>query len=104
MLCPVADAQGAELRPAFVFNRAKGSLRPERCERLLERRAYVRARPALGLAAQSMHGGDARARAAAEYFAEKDPVRYASLEAAANMSRGRLSSAAVESSTDSACA
>ena len=52
--------------------------------------------PALGLAAQSMHGGDARARAAAEYFAEKDPVRYASLEAAANMSRGRLSSSAVE--------
>lgn len=96
MLCPVADTQGAELRPAFVFNRAKALFGLSVANASLSDARMSAPAPALGLAAQSMHGGDARARAAAEYFAEKDPVRYASLEAAANMSRGRLSSSAVE--------
>ena len=96
MLCPVADSQGAELRPAFVFNRAKALFGLSVANASLSDARMSAPAPALGLAAQSMHGGDARARAAAEYFAEKDPVRYASLEAAANMSRGRISSAAVE--------
>ena len=96
MLCPVADTQGAELRPAFVFNRAKALFGLSVMNASLSDARMSAPAPALGLAAQSMHGGDGRARAAAEYFAESDPARFASLEAAANMSRGRLSSAAVE--------
>ena len=96
MLCPVADTQGAELRPAFVFNRAKALFGLSVMNASLSDARMSAPAPALGLAAQSMHGGDGRARAAAEYFAESDPARFASLEAAANMSRGRLSSVAVE--------
>ena len=93
MLCPVADTQGAELRPAFVFNRAKALFGLNVTNASLSDARMSAPSPALGLAAQSMHGGDGRDRAAAEYFAEKDPARYSSLEAAANMSRGRVSSA-----------
>lgn len=96
LLCPVADAQGAELRPAFVFNRARALFGLEIQNTELSEVRMSAPAPALGLAAQAMHGGGERERAAAVYFARSDPERYAALEAAANMSRGRLSPEAVE--------
>ena len=87
---------GAELRPAFVFNRAKALFRPERHKRFLSDARMSAPSPALGLAAQSMHGGTAVPAPLRNISQKKTPARYSSLEAAANMSRGRLSSAAVE--------
>lgn len=94
--CPVVDNSGAELRPAFVCNRAAalfgiGSIN----NRLSELRMSAPA-PALGLAAQGLRSGGARESAAREYFALKEPQRMAGLEAASKMRRGSLSSAAVD--------
>lgn len=105
MLCPVADTQGAELRPAFVFNRAKAlfGLNVTNAS-LSDARMSAPSPGARALPRDPGTAGSGRARAAAEYFAEKDPARYSSLEAAANMSRGGSPRRRSRSSTDSACA
>ena len=96
-LCyPLFDADGAALRPAFVFNRAKALFDlPVRHADIGEGRMSAPA-PALSLAAHALNGGSPREKAAAEVFRDKEPERFEKLSAAAQMSRGRLSPAAVE--------
>ncbi len=91
LLCPVMDADGAELRPAFVFRRAQSlfGIEPESAD-LTDARMSAPA-PALGLAAQAIHGGSGREQAAAEYFNHNAPARAAALKAAAELTRGSLS-------------
>ena len=96
LLCPTVDSTGAELRPAFVFNRAAAifGIEPERAD--LSAARMSASSPALGLAAESFKKPGAAELAAREYFAEKEPQRLRGLEAAANMSRGKLSTEAVD--------
>lgn len=94
--CPSCDENGDPLRPAFLFHRAAQlfSLTPALAA-LDEARLSAEA-PALTLAAHAVKGGSARAEAAAAWFREREPERFERLEAAASMSRGRLSPRAVE--------
>ena len=93
---PLCGADGAELHPAFVLNRAKAifdlPVRPLDTE-LLRLSAPA---PALTLAAHAVSGGGQRAAAAAAYFRARQPERFARLEQAAVRSRGQLSPASVE--------
>ena len=91
MLCPASGTEGEALRPAFVFRRCEAlfGLTPENAD-LTDARMSAEA-PALGLAAEAIHGGGGRERAAAEYFAERAPARSAALRAAATLTRGSLS-------------
>ena len=91
LLCPMQNADGAELRPAFVFRRAQNlfGVEPENAD-LVDARMSAPA-PALGLAAQAIHGGGGRERAAAEYFNKNQPARAAALKAASELTRGTLS-------------
>jgi len=91
LLCPAAGSDGTELRPAFVFRRAQSlfDLEAESAD-LTDARMSAPA-PALGLAAEAIHGGGGREQAAAEYVARQDPVRAEALQAAAELTRGRLS-------------
>jgi len=94
--CPLTDGDGGELRPAFVFQRAKALFAlPVRTLRTQEARLSAPA-PALTLAAHAVSGGTALERAAADYARRAWPERFAALTAAASMSRGRLSPRAVE--------
>ena len=96
MCYPLFDADGAALRPAFVFNRAKALFDlPVRHADIGEGRMSSPA-PALSLAAHALNGGSPRETAAAEVFRDREPERFARLSAAAQMSRGKLSPAAVE--------
>lgn len=92
----LTDAEGAEQRPAFVMNRAGAifGIEPKRGDMADIRMSA--AAPAMTLAAAAMRGGRGRAQAAADYLMKEKPERYASLLAAAEMNRGRLSPAAVE--------
>ena len=91
MLCPLAGADGEPLRPAFVFRRARALFDlPEESADLTDARMSAPA-PALGLAAEALHGGGGREQAAARYFAEAAPERSAALKAAASLLRGSLS-------------
>ena len=91
LLCPMQDADGAELRPAFVFRRAQNlfAIAPENVD-LTDARMSAPG-PALGLAAQAIHGGGGREQAAADYFNRNAPDRAAALKAAAELTRGSLS-------------
>ncbi len=91
LLYPMRNADGAELRPAFVFRRAQTlfHIEPENAD-LTEARMSAPA-PALGLAAQAIHGGGGREQAAAEYFNKHAPQRAAALKAASELTRGSLS-------------
>ena len=96
LLCPLADADGAAVRPASVFRRAQALFRlPVRTTDLTDARMSAPA-PALSLAAEAIRGAGGREQAAWEYFAETDPARTAALEQAAHAVRGSLSRAAVE--------
>ena len=96
LLCPLADADGAAVRPASVFRRAQALFRlPVRIVDLTDARMSAPA-PALSLAAEAIRGAGGREQAAREYFAETDPARTAALEQAAHAVRGSLSRAAVE--------
>ena len=94
--CPTCDTDGEALRPAFLFRRAEAlfSLEPERSD--LDRARLSAPGPALTLAAHAVRGGSARAAAAAAWFRAREPERFRKLEAAASLSRGRLSPQAVE--------
>lgn len=96
MSYPVSDAEGEAQRPAFVYNRAAAlfNIEPEHGG-LSDARLSAPA-PALGLAAHAIHGGTAAEFAAADYFARREPERWAALKRAAEMSRGRLSQHAVK--------
>ena len=87
---------GERLRPAFVFNRAQALFRQEAEPVQQEQLRLSAAAPALTLAAHAVRGGSGAARAAADYFRHMQPERFARLETAAQMSRGRLSPAGVE--------
>ena len=91
LLCPTQNADGTELRPAFVFRRAQSlfAIEPESAD-LTDARMSAPA-PALGLAAQAIHGGGGQAQAAAEYFHKNAPDRAAALKAASELTRGSLS-------------
>lgn len=91
MLCPVNGAEGAALRPAFVYRRAQALFRLEAADADLTDARMNAPGPALDLAAQAIHGGGGWERAAAEYFAEAAPERSAALKAASRLSRGSLS-------------
>ena len=96
LCCPMTDADGAEQRPAFVFNRA-AALFGLPVQTVDIRRARLAApAPALTLAAHALSGGGRVERAAAQYAARVWPERFAALSAAARMSRGRLSPRTVE--------
>ena len=91
-----ASAAGEPQRPAIVYKRAQAlfdlpeqPVEPERCR-------LAAPAPALTLAANALRGGDALQRAAAAWARERMPARMAPLEAAAAMTRGRLSPAAAE--------
>ncbi len=95
LLCPTADGSGAELRPAFVFNRAAALFGIE-AERADMKAARLSARaPALALAAEGIRGAGAVESAAREYFAAREPECMAAMEAASAMGRGSLSAQAV---------
>ncbi len=94
--CPMTDGEGGELRPAFVFNRAKAVFGLEVKMPELSRLRMAAEGPALSLAAWAIKGGGSREQAAAEYFRARQPERMAKLEAAARLGRGRLSPAMVE--------
>ena len=92
---PVANADGEALRPSLIVKRAQAlfslpveSVSPE----TLRLSAPA---PALTLAAQSLRGGSAASRAAADWFRMAEPARFARLARASEMTRGRLSPAAV---------
>lgn len=95
MLCPLNDAEGESVRPAFVFKRAAALFDLEVRYASLDEARLAASAPALGLAAQSVHGGTGIERAAAEYFAAHQPERMNALERASAISRGRLSTGAV---------
>ena len=92
---PEHDASGASQRPAFVVNRALAvfSMQPEQPD--VDRLRTGALKPALLLAADSLHGAGAYAASAARFFAEYSPERLEALKKAADMSRGRLSSDSV---------
>ena len=96
LLCPMADSEGAAVRPAFLFRRAQAlfGLTPVNAD-LTDARLSAPA-PALGLAAQAIRGGDGRWQAAAEYFEAHEPDRARALQAAAALRRGSLSPRGVE--------
>ena len=96
LCCPVADSSGAELRPAFVFNRAAALFDIQAENSDLSRLRMSAVNPALGLAAQGIRGGGARENAARQYFEDYAPERMKSLEAAAKMRRGSLSAKSVD--------
>lgn len=94
--CPLSSADGEEQRPAFVFNRAKALFGlPVQIADLASLRMAA-PDPALSLAAQALRRPDGRSLAAAEYFRAAEPERFAALERAARMTRGRLSPVAIE--------
>ena len=95
LCCPVADSSGAELRPAFVFNRAAALFGIKAENSLLPRLRLAAPAPALGLAAQGIRGKGPVESAARAYFAEKEPERMQRLEAASKMNRGSLSADSV---------
>ena len=95
LCCPVADSSGAELRPAFVFNRAAALFGIKAENSFLPRLRLAAPAPALGLAAQGIRGKGPVESAARAYFAEKEPERMQRLEAASKMSRGSLSADSV---------
>ncbi len=94
--CPAVDAEGGELRPAFVYNRAGAIFDKEIKRAELSRLRMAAEGPALSLAAAAIKGGGSREQAAAEYFRQRQPERMARLETAAKLGRGRLSPAMVE--------
>ena len=94
--CPVIGSDGEALRPAFVFNRARVLFGRESVFSDTDEARLSAEAPALTLAAQAVRGGDGRALAAAAWFRERQPERFRHLEAAASMSRGRLSPRGVE--------
>jgi len=96
MSYPSASPEGSVLRPSFVFNRAKALFGLDVKPALAAELRICAPAPALTLAANALSGGSSRERAAAEYFRRKEPRRFEALEAAASMSRGRLSPRAVE--------
>ena len=95
MSCPLVDGDGAELRPAFVFDRARALFDKEVQYADTARLRMAAPGPALSLAAQGMKSGGP-AQAAADYFRRQQPERMARLEAAAKLGRGRLSPRMVE--------
>ena len=96
-LCYAATgAEGEALRPAIMVNRATALFGVKIEEINTDFCRLAAPSPALTLAANALRGGDAVQRAAAAYVREQLPERMAPLEAAARMSRGRLSPAAVE--------
>lgn len=94
--CPACGGDGEALRPAFLFNRAKALFSLDPLRAALDEARLSAPGPALTLAAHAVRGGGARAAAAAAWFREQEPARFRKLEAAAEMSRGRLSPQAVE--------
>ena len=92
---PVTGADGEALRPSLVFSRAEAlfSLSVESAAASQLRLAAEA--PALTLAASALHGARGAAQAAAAYFRETQPERFARIEQAAAMRRGRLSPEAV---------
>lgn len=91
-----AGADGEPLRPASVYNRAAEMFGLTVSPVDADNARLSASAPAVSLAANAFHGGNGTAAAAAEFFKETEPARYSRLEAAAGMSRGRLSPAAVE--------
>ena len=96
MLCPLVNAEGAALRPASVFRRAKALFELEVKSVDLTDARMSAPGPALSLAAEAIRGAGGREQAAREYFAEAEPKRSAALEQAAHAVRGSLSRASVE--------
>ena len=92
----VSGPDGESRRPAFVFNRARALFKLPVSPVESEALRLSAQGPALSLAAHALRGGSARAEAAAGYFRRAQPERFARLEAASRMSRGRLSPAGVE--------
>ncbi len=95
LLCPRLDNSGAELRPAFVYNRAAALFNMESGNADMTAARLSAEAPALGLAAGSIRGAGAVESAAWEYFSAHAPARLEAIEAAAAMSRGSLSAQAV---------
>lgn len=95
LMCPLNDADGESVRPAFIFNRAAALFGIEAQYGRLDIARLSAPAPALGLAAHSFHGGTGVERAAAEYFKQNDTARMESVKRASDMSRGKLSESAV---------
>ena len=96
LTCPLVNAEGAEQRPAFLFNRARalfdlpvGMIEPGLCR-------LNAPGPVLTLAAQDRHGSTPQTAAAAVIVEEHWPERAERLDEAASLTRGRLTSESVE--------
>ena len=76
-----AGGEGEEQRPAFVYNRAKALFALEEAHTDRERNRLLAPAPALTLAATAVHGGSGAAQAAADYFRQQEPERFAAVQA-----------------------
>ena len=96
LTCPLVNAEGAEQRPAFLFNRAKvlfhlevGTVQPGLCR-------LSAPGPVLTLAAEDAHGSTPQTAAAAATVERLWPERAARLREAARLERGSLRRESVE--------
>lgn len=96
MSCPTADNTGAELRCSLVFNRAAAIFNKKVLYTDITDVRLSSLESAAALAGQSLGGAGAVEAAAAEYFRNEQPERFAVLEAASKMQRGKLSASGVE--------
>ena len=93
---PALGPDGEEQRPSFVMNRAAALFGlPVETADLEDARLSAPA-PAMALAAHAFRGGSPRAAAAAAWFREAEPRRYAQLQGASRQSRGRLEPESVQ--------
>ena len=92
----LTDDEGQPLHPSFVFNRAQAlfDLKNESLD--LDDVRLSAESPALMMAGHAMRGGNAKERAAGEYFLREKNARMETLKKASELTRGRLSERAVK--------
>ena len=92
----LTDDEGQPLHPSFVFNRAQAlfDLKNESLD--LDELRLSAESPALMMAGHAMRGGNAKERAARDYFLREKSERMETLKKASELTRGRLSERAVK--------
>ena len=97
MIRPLSDTKGEKVQPAFAFQQALKlfDIRPENAD--VKRARLSAPAPALGLAVSADSVGSGKEEQAAEaWFLKREPEHLRRLHNAAKMTRGTLSSSAVE--------
>jgi len=95
-LCfPCFDDKGEAQRPSFVITRAVSMLGRSIVPADMSAVRLSSEKTALELAANALHGGGVSEKSAESYFREYFPERFGAIEAAAGLTRGRLSESSV---------